>query len=149
LQVEVPRMGMRLTVDPVRLCQVLVNLLTNAAKYTEIEGDVALQAWRDGHEVVIQVKDNGAGIRPELLPRVFDLFVQGPRTADRALGGLGIGLTLVRSLVTLHGGTVVALSDGPGQGSAFVVRLPGTCDQLGDTQPGIGRSPAAPKPATP
>jgi CheY-like chemotaxis protein len=106
-----------------------------------VEGELALAAWRDGHEVVIQVKDSGAGIAAELLPHVFDLFVQGPRDADRAQGGLGLGLTLVRSLVQLHGGTVVALSDGLGKGSAFVVRLPSGGDGPGDTQPGLGRAP--------
>jgi PAS domain S-box-containing protein len=125
LSIDVPRHGMRLHADPVRLAQVVANLLTNAAKYTDVEGRIAVAAWRDGHEVVLQVKDNGVGIRAELLPRMFDLFVQGPRAADRSQGGLGIGLTLVRSLVQMHGGTVVALSDGPGQGSAFVMRLPG------------------------
>jgi CheY-like chemotaxis protein/two-component sensor histidine kinase len=124
LSLDVPRRGLELTGDLVRLSQVLVNLLTNAAKYTEPEGRVEVSAWRDGHEVVVQVKDNGVGIGPDLLPRMFDLFVQGPRSADRSKGGLGIGLTLVRSLVQMHNGSVVALSDGPGQGSAFVIRLP-------------------------
>ena len=124
LAVDVPRKGMLLHADPVRLSQVLANLLTNAAKYTDVEGRVEVSAWRDGHEIVLQVKDNGIGIRADLLPRMFDLFVQGARSADRSEGGLGIGLTLVRSLVQMHGGTVVALSDGPGKGSAFVLRLP-------------------------
>ena len=129
LAVDVPRQGMRLTADPVRLSQVIANLLTNAAKYTDVEGRIELSAWRDGHEIVLQVKDNGMGIRPELLPKMFDLFIQGARSADRAEGGLGIGLTLVRSLVHMHGGTVVALSEGPGKGSAFVVRLPAAASQ--------------------
>jgi CheY-like chemotaxis protein len=124
LSVEVPRQGMRLTADPVRLAQVIANLLTNAAKYTDVEGLIELSAWRDGHEVVLQVKDNGIGIREDLLPKVFDLFVQGPRSIDRGEGGLGIGLTLVKNLVQMHGGTVMALSEGAGKGSAFVVRLP-------------------------
>src|SRR6185369_7246361 len=112
--------GLPLCGDVVRITQVLVNLLTNAAKYTDLEGRIELHAWRDGHEIVVQVKDNGVGIRADLLPKLFELFVQGPRAADRSEGGLGIGLTLVRSLVQMHGGTVVALSDGPGKGSAFV-----------------------------
>jgi CheY-like chemotaxis protein len=115
---------MAVEADPDRLGQVITNLLTNAAKYTEVEGDIDVSVWRDGHEVVLQVKDNGIGIAPALLPQVFDLFVQGARASDRALGGLGIGLTLVKNLVEMHHGTVVALSDGPGRGSAFVVRLP-------------------------
>ncbi|HZS35914.1 MAG TPA: ATP-binding protein [Polyangia bacterium] len=135
LFVEVPREGMRLHADPVRMSQVIANLLTNAAKYTEPEGCIALAAWRDGHEVVVQVKDNGIGIRRELLPTIFDLFVQGPRSRDRAQGGLGIGLTLVRNLVQLHGGTVVALSDGPGQGSAFVIRLPAATSSVSAAAP--------------
>jgi PAS domain S-box-containing protein len=124
LSLDVPRQGMPLHADPLRLAQVITNLLTNAAKYTEVEGKIELAAWRDGHEVVLQIKDNGIGIRLSLLPHIFDLFVQGPRSADRSEGGLGIGLTLVRNLVQMHGGTVVALSEGPGLGSAFVVRLP-------------------------
>jgi PAS domain S-box-containing protein len=124
LSVEVPRPGMRVVGDAVRLAQLVANLVTNAAKYTEVGGKIEVRAWRDGHEAVLQVKDNGVGIHPSLLPRIFDLFVQGPRTSDRAEGGLGIGLTVVRSVAQLHGGSVVALSDGPGRGSAFVVRLP-------------------------
>ena len=122
--VSVPRLGMRLDADETRLAQVIANLLTNAAKYTEPGGNITLRAWRDGHEVVVQVKDDGVGIPRELLPRVFDLFVQGYRASDRGQGGLGIGLALVRNLVSLHHGTVTALSDGPGCGSEFVVRLP-------------------------
>ena len=127
--VEVPRQGMPVTADPIRLAQVIANLLTNAAKYTEPEGRIELSAWRDGHEVVIQVKDNGIGIREDLLPKVFDLFVQGPRSIDRGEGGLGIGLTLVKNIVQMHGGSVVALSEGPGKGSAFVVRLSASATQ--------------------
>ncbi|MCA1665583.1 MAG: response regulator, partial [Myxococcales bacterium] len=124
LAISVPRQGMWLDADETRLAQVIANLLTNAAKYTEPGGNIALRAWRDGHEIVLQVKDDGVGIAPDLLPRVFDLFVQGYRTPDRGQGGLGIGLALVRNLVSLHHGTVVALSDGEGKGSEFVVRLP-------------------------
>jgi signal transduction histidine kinase len=117
--------GLQLEADAGRLAQVLSNLLTNAAKYTEPEGRIELRAHRDGPDIVLSVKDNGAGIAPELLPSVFDLFVQGKRSASGGVhGGLGIGLTLVRSLVALHGGTVVAKSGGRGQGSEFIVRLP-------------------------
>jgi PAS domain S-box-containing protein len=126
LFVDVPREGMRIHGDATRISQVITNLITNAAKYTDVEGKIGISAWRDGHEVVLQVKDNGVGIPADLLPRIFDVFVQGPRSSDRSQGGLGIGLGLVRSLVQMHGGSVAALSDGPGQGSAFVVRLPGT-----------------------
>jgi PAS domain S-box-containing protein len=122
--VSVPRTGLRLEADAVRLVQVLANLLTNAAKYTDPGGNISLGACREGDEVVITTRDNGVGITPELLPRLFDLFVQGARSADRQQGGLGIGLTLVRTLVQMHGGSVTAKSDGPGAGSEFVVRLP-------------------------
>ena len=125
LDIDVPRGGIWLDADETRLAQVIANLLTNAAKYTEPGGRIALRAWRDGHEIVVSVKDNGIGIAPDLLPRVFGLFVQGHRSVDRGPGGLGIGLALVRNLVALHGGSVVAFSDGEGRGSEFVVRLPG------------------------
>jgi signal transduction histidine kinase len=124
LTVEVPTDGLEVHGDPVRLSQVVANLLTNAARYTEPGGHIAVRAWREGEEVTLSVTDDGQGISEELLPRVFDLFVQGPRSIDRREGGLGIGLTLVRSLVALHGGRVEARSDGPGKGSTFLVRLP-------------------------
>ncbi len=101
----------------------LSNLLNNAAKYTDEGGQIALIAEQVGGEVVIRVRDNGIGIAPELLPKVFDLFTQADQTLSRSRGGLGIGLTLVRSLVELHDGRVTAHSGGPGQGSEFVVWL--------------------------
>src|SRR3569832_587675 len=110
--------------DPVRLAQVIANLLTNAARYTDIGGHIQLAAEREREELTISVKDDGIGISKDLLPRIFDLFVQGKRSSDRAEGGLGLGLTLVKSLVLLHGGTVQAKSEGPGRGSEFIVRLP-------------------------
>src|SRR6185436_9826304 len=106
------------------LAQVLANLLNNAAKYTPEGGRIWLTARRAGSNVEISVRDSGAGIPAEVLPKVFDLFMQGERTYSRAQGGLGIGLTLVRSLVDLHGGSVEAKSDGPGRGSEFIVTLP-------------------------
>ena len=112
--------------DPVRLEQVLVNLVTNAAKYTRPGGHIAIALERDHDAAVLRVRDDGTGIAPEMLTRVFDLFVQGERTLDRAAGGLGIGLTVVRSLVALHGGQVEAQSEGPAKGTEFVVRLPVT-----------------------
>ena len=124
LMVEVPRSGLPIKVDPTRMAQVLANLLTNAAKYTEPGGRIELRVQQRGGEVEISVKDNGIGISPALLPQLFDLFVQGPQTPDRAEGGLGLGLTLVRRLVDLHDGTVEARSDGLGKGSEFLVRLP-------------------------
>jgi signal transduction histidine kinase/CheY-like chemotaxis protein len=109
--------------DPVRLEQVVHNLVTNALKYTLPGGRVDVIVRRDGEEATIRVEDTGVGIDPEILPRIFDLFTQADETLDRAHGGLGIGLTLVRSLVELHGGTVQAESAGRGRGSTFVVRF--------------------------
>jgi PAS domain S-box-containing protein len=110
--------------DPTRLEQVVVNLLTNAAKYTDEGGRLSLRAGTEVNEFVVRVRDSGVGIRPEMLSRVFDLFTQVEGEHDRAQGGLGIGLTLVRTLVAMHGGTVSAASDGPGAGSEFTVRIP-------------------------
>jgi PAS domain S-box-containing protein len=110
--------------DAIRVEQVLSNLVGNSLKYTPPGGTVSVTVSHEGEEAVLRVADNGLGISSELLPRVFDLFVQGERTLDRAQGGLGIGLTLARRLVGLHQGTVAAFSDGPGRGSTFVVRLP-------------------------
>jgi PAS domain S-box-containing protein len=124
LSVSVPSSGMLVDGDEQRLAQVFANLLTNAAKYTEPGGEVFVMAERaDGH-VVVRVRDSGMGIAPELLPRIFDLFVQSERTLDRSQGGLGLGLAIVKSLVGLHGGTVHAASHGPGKGSEMSVRLP-------------------------
>lgn len=110
--------------DPLRLEQIVNNLLTNALKYTPSGGHVAVGLSTDGSYGEIRVQDTGVGIDPEVLPSIFELFTQAPSTLDRAQGGLGIGLTLVRSLVRLHGGTVRAESLGRGEGSTFVVRLP-------------------------
>jgi signal transduction histidine kinase/FixJ family two-component response regulator len=110
--------------DATRLTQVVANLLNNAARYTDPGGHIDVVAERDGSELVLKVSDNGRGIPRDMLPRVFDLFVQADRSRDRAQGGLGLGLTLVRRLVEMHGGTVTVTSPGPGQGSEFTVRLP-------------------------
>lgn len=124
LTVTLPPDPILLTIDPVRISQVVNNLLTNAAKYTEPGGRIWLSAERAGDEAVVRVRDTGVGISADMLPRVFDLFTQADTSASRSQGGLGIGLTLVRSLVELHGGCVDVSSGGPGQGSEFVVRLP-------------------------
>ena len=124
LAVQVPRGQLYVDGDPGRLAQVIANLLTNAGKYTQARGHIALTASREGKSVAIRVKDDGNGIAPDFLPRVFDLFVQSPRETDRAEGGLGLGLALVRNLVGLHGGEVTAASEGLGRGSEFIVRLP-------------------------
>lgn len=110
--------------DPTRLEQVLVNLLNNSANYTDEGGHIFVTAQQDGNEVVLRVRDTGIGIAPDLLPRIFDLFTQADRTLDRSQGGLGIGLSLVKKLAELHGGTVTAHSAGLGQGSEFIVRIP-------------------------
>jgi CheY-like chemotaxis protein len=137
--------GMECQGDPVRLAQVLANLLTNAARYTQPGGHVALHAGPDGDGwIAISVRDNGIGLAPEMLTRVFDLFVQGERGADRAEGGLGIGLALVKNIVELHGGTVEARSEGPGHGSEFVVRLPvqaARMDHAREPQPAAAAAP--------
>jgi CheY-like chemotaxis protein len=109
--------------DAVRLEQVLTNMVTNAIKHTPAGSRIRVALRGDGNHAVLTVEDTGVGISPELLPFIFDMFVQGDRTLDRARGGLGIGLTLVRRLVELHGGTVVASSGGEGHGSRFTVRL--------------------------
>src|SRR5688572_26329070 len=124
LSVSLPAEPIWLQADPTRLEQVVVNLLNNAAKYTDDGGQMRLTAQQEGGEVVLLVRDNGAGIAPELLPRIFDLFTQADRTLDRSQGGLGIGLSLVQKLVELHSGKVSAHSAGLGQGSEFMVRLP-------------------------
>jgi CheY-like chemotaxis protein/two-component sensor histidine kinase len=124
LSVRLPNDSLLLDADPVRLAQVVGNLLTNAAKYTEPNGRIWLTAEREGDEAVLRVWDNGIGISPNMLPRIFDLFVQVDHASTKAQGGLGIGLTLVKNLVQMHSGTVEARSDGLGRGSEFVVRLP-------------------------
>jgi PAS domain S-box-containing protein len=113
-----------LDADPTRLLQVFANIINNAAKYTDAGGHISITASVEGGEAVVAVRDDGVGMAPELLDRAFDLFVQETRSLDRAQGGLGIGLTMVRTLVKLHGGSVRAFSDGPGRGTQIVVRLP-------------------------
>ena len=124
LTVSLAREPLRIDGDLSRLTQAFANLLTNAAKYTEPGGHIQVTLAQAADHVVAQIRDNGGGIAAELLPRIFDLFVQGSSTNERAGGGLGLGLTLVRSVIQLHGGSVHAHSDGPGTGSTFTVRLP-------------------------
>jgi signal transduction histidine kinase/CheY-like chemotaxis protein len=130
LTVSVPRAGLEVSADPDRLAQVVSNLLTNAAKYTPPGGHIAISAAREGGSLVVRVKDNGAGIAPELLPRVFEPFVQAAQGRDRRAGGLGLGLTLVKNLTAMHGGSVEAHSEGAGRGSEFVVRVPALAEPL-------------------
>ena len=122
LTVSLPTQVIWVHADAARLEQVVVNLLTNAAKYTDQGGHVWLTVQQEGEEAVLRVRDTGVGIAPEILPRIFDLFTQAERSVDRSQGGLGIGLALVHRLVEMHGGTV-AVSSALGQGSEFVVRL--------------------------
>jgi PAS domain S-box-containing protein len=124
LHVNLPEEPIPLDADPARFEQILTNLLNNAAKYTEEGGQIWLESTRRGDEVVLRIRDNGVGIAPDLLPTVFDLFVQADRSLARSQGGLGIGLTLVRTLIDLHGGRIEVRSDGLGLGSEFTVWLP-------------------------
>ena len=124
LTVSLPAGPVAVVADPVRLEQVLANLLANAAKFTDPGGDIRLTARAEAGQVVLRVRDNGRGIAPELLPRVFDLFWQGPGRGEKGARGLGLGLALVKSLVELHGGSISAHSEGPGCGAEFTVRLP-------------------------
>ena len=124
LDVRVPSQPLLVNGDAARLAQAFSNVLNNAAKYTEPGGQIFVHAGREGAEVVARVRDTGMGIAPQMLPQVFDLFVQDQRSLDRSQGGLGVGLTIVRSLIELHGGKVSASSEGVGRGSEFEIRLP-------------------------
>ena len=115
---------MILDADPVRLAQIFSNLLINAAKYTTRGGHIELSATNGDGQVVVTVRDNGVGITTELMPRLFTLFSQAQPALGRSEEGLGVGLTMVRALVSLHGGTVEGRSEGIGKGSEFIVRLP-------------------------
>jgi K+-sensing histidine kinase KdpD len=132
-RVEVAPDEMPLFVDPTRAEQIIVNLLTNAAKYTPEGGHITLRAYPENDDILIKVRDTGIGIPKEMLPRVFELFTQVNPEIDRTKGGLGIGLTVVRRLTEKHGGTVSATSDGLGMGTEFTVRLPRSRDHaIGD-----------------
>ena len=144
--VTLPPEPIALDADPIRLAQVLVNLLNNAAKYTEPSGHIGLTAERYGREAVVTVRDTGIGIPAELLPHIFEMFTQGEPSRARVQSGLGIGLTLAQRIVALHGGTITAHSDGPGQGSVFTVRLP-IAREPAAARPGAGEAPARPPPA--
>jgi CheY-like chemotaxis protein/two-component sensor histidine kinase len=137
--------GLYVDGDALRLSQVFANLLNNSAKYTEPGGHISLSAWREDRQAVVQVQDNGMGLSPDMLEEVFQPFVQADRSASRAQGGLGIGLSIVRSLVELHGGRVRAHSGGLGRGSIFEVRLPVAADSppapQGPATRKAGRSP--------
>jgi CheY-like chemotaxis protein len=141
LSVDLPAAPVWLSADPARMEQVLVNLLNNASKYTPERGRIEVAGAVVSGEATIRVRDNGSGIDAQLLPRVFELFVQGERSLDRSQGGLGIGLTLVRRLVELHQGHVEAESDGPGRGATFTVTLPCISEVRSGAEP--AQAPAA------
>jgi len=143
LTVTLPDDALEVDGDQTRLEQVVVNLVTNAAKYTERGGHIDVVVEQEGNDAVVRVRDDGAGIAPEMLTRVFDLFAQGERGLERASGGLGIGLTVVRRIVEMHGGRVEALSRGLGTGTEFVVRLAALTPAPDDATP--ASVPAAPK----
>ncbi|MFD0738488.1 GAF domain-containing protein [Lysobacter koreensis] len=144
IEIDVPADVLMVDADPARLAQILANLLNNAAKYTDPGGHIRVIARRDGDEILATVSDDGVGIPSPMLERVFDLFTQVESSGVNLQSGLGIGLTLVRRLVELHGGTVSAASAGPGQGSAFTVRLPAAARHAPTTDgPAAGAAPAA------
>ena len=143
LEVKQPAEEIWLDVDAVRISQVIGNLLHNACKFTPREGRVLLEARREAGDLLVSVTDNGVGIAPEILPVVFDLFAQADRSLERSQGGLGIGLSLVKGLVEMHGGSVTATSRGLGKGSTFTFRLP-----VGDVKSVPEAKPAGVAPAT-
>jgi CheY-like chemotaxis protein/two-component sensor histidine kinase len=145
LTVSAPAEPVHLDADPMRLAQVVGNLLTNAAKFTDKGGHVWLTLEREGPLAAIRVRDNGIGIAAEQRPRLFEMFVQADTSLERSRDGLGIGLTLVKTLVEMHGGAVEVHSDGLGHGSEFVVRLP----VLEEERPPAARAPAARPAPTP
>lgn len=142
LRLRLPQQPVWLNADTVRLAQAISNLLHNASKYNHQGGDILLAVAVEADQLVLSVTDSGIGIEPELLPRVFDLFTQATRSIDRSQGGLGIGLTVVKSLIEMHGGTVAAKSAGPEQGSEFQVRLPTLQPAEGTPAPGLIRDSA-------
>ncbi|MDB4982159.1 MAG: hypothetical protein JWM82_2911 [Myxococcales bacterium] len=144
VDVSVPKTGLPVFADPQRLTQVISNLLTNAAKYTDRGGHIDIAAYRTVDSIVLDVKDDGIGIPAALLPRIFDLFTQGRSTTARSQGGLGLGLAIVRSVVQMHGGTIAVRSDGPAKGSTFTVTLPLDTSGPRETPPSF---PSAPKTA--
>ena len=141
LHVDLPVEPLWINADLIRIAQVLSNLLNNAAKYTEPGGQIWLSAEAEGENVAVRVRDTGIGIAPHMLSRVFELFAQAEQSIDRSQGGLGIGLTLVRQLVELHGGSVDARSEGVGRGSEFIVRLPRVEAPVGESDGKLGRLP--------
>jgi CheY-like chemotaxis protein/anti-sigma regulatory factor (Ser/Thr protein kinase) len=141
LCIDVSVRGLVVNGDETRIAQVFANLLTNAAKYSSGPGYILLRGSLEDGMVVIRCTDDGMGIGPELLPRVFDLFKQGQQSLDRRKGGLGLGLAVAKTLVELHGGTIEAASEGPGRGSTFTVRLPLAAQESAAARPSDPRLP--------
>jgi PAS domain S-box-containing protein len=142
LAVDLPKQPLVVDADPVRMAQVLSNLLNNAAKYTQRGGHICLRAERQGSVAVLTVADNGMGIAPEMFPHLFEMFSQAGPALARSQGGLGIGLSLAKGLVELHGGSIEAHSEGPGRGSQFVIRLPGVVHEAVRPAPPTSKSEA-------
>jgi len=137
LTVRVPRTGLRLRVDQARLAQVVANLLTNAARNTHVGGNIWVTVSKGEEEIILSVKDDGIGIAADVLPNIFDMFAKGGTEVERSERGLGIGLSLVKNLVKLHGGRVTAASQGIGQGSEFCVHLPAVWKAMSSEVPGV------------
>jgi CheY-like chemotaxis protein len=144
LTITLPSQPLHLNADPARMMQVVANLLSNACKFTGQRGRIRLTVEQDGQHAVLRVQDNGIGIAPDQLGRIFDMFMQVDTSLERSVSGLGIGLTLVKSLVELHGGTVEARSGGTGQGSEFVLRLPLMLEAQRTLAPGRAAADAKP-----
>ncbi|HEV3263804.1 MAG TPA: ATP-binding protein, partial [Gemmataceae bacterium] len=145
LTVTLPDQPVLVDADRTRLAQVFCNLLNNSAKYMDRGGHIRLTAVRDGSDVLVSVKDTGIGIAAEQLPRIFQMFSQVEGSLERSQGGLGIGLTLVKRLVEMHGGSIEARSEGPGRGAEFVLRLPAAVGAAGPPPAGGNGEAAAPK----
>ena len=124
LTVSLPSEPLELNADPIRLAQIIGNLLNNAVKFTERGGSIRLQVERDGDEAVLRITDTGIGIEADEIPRIFEMFTQLDTSLERTVSGLGIGLSLVRTLVDLHGGRICVHSHGRGHGAEFIVHLP-------------------------
>ncbi|MES2259935.1 MAG: ATP-binding protein [Pseudomonadota bacterium] len=137
LTIDVAAAGLCVVADTARLAQVIANLVSNAAKYTEPGGHLRVAAWRELEQVVLSVQDDGIGIAQQMLPMIFDMFVQERQALSRSQGGLGLGLAIVKSMMALHDGSVTASSDGIGQGSTFTIRLPAAADVVGQPAPPV------------
>jgi CheY-like chemotaxis protein len=132
-------------VDRVRLTQCITNLLNNAAKYSAAGTSIQVSTYRSNHSAVVEVRDHGRGIAPEILPKIFELFAQDPKALDRKSGGLGIGLSVCKQLMEMHGGTVAAHSDGVGRGATFTLTLPLMTDPARGAESGHGAATTAPR----